>query len=580
MGTDTRYLRTGRALSGIALGLVTAAVFELVTVLATQDKAIRAVSPWQDDPYDVAVSLTQFAVPVLVVMIGLRLLAWSEPGREARAGQLLRATAVLAGMVGLTAGAEWAAVAAGAHRAAWTSGSTLLIAGLVVVSVLDMAAAVVVVAALRSPAFVRVLLAGFVSDTGDWMLFVALPLVVYRLTGSALGTSVAFVLELVPIVLLAPVAARLVGRFDRRRLLVAVSLVQAAAVAPLLLVRTAEQIPVLYAVIVLQASCSAVFEPTKDSWMPELVSADRLVSANALIGLAQNVGRLVGGPLGGALLAFGRMDVIVAADIASFVLAAALLWTAPHDRRKRMNAAGGSAAQAPSAGTADHAGGASPTRVGVVPALRQRGLRATYVSAGFAAIAQGLFLVLFVLFVTDSLKGTDAEVGLLRGIQAVGSIAAGAALGLFAVAARPRRIAMIGAVAFGLISLAVWNLPAITTATWPYVVLFMLVGAPGVLLSTGYISLIQTAAADRGSAFAAYGLVSAVGQGVGLLAAGVAQPVTGLLPLLEAQGALYLLAGAVMLSRRGRSRTAAADVSAATARKRSAVESGGTRSTS
>ena len=119
--------------------------------------------------------------------------------------------------------------------------------------------------ALRSPAFVRVLLAGFVSDTGDWMLFVALPLVVYRLTGSALGTSVAFVLELVPIVLLAPLTARLVGRFDRRRLLVVVSLVQAAAVAPLLFVRSAEQIPVLYAVIVLQASCSAIFEPAKDS---------------------------------------------------------------------------------------------------------------------------------------------------------------------------------------------------------------------------------------------------------------------------------------------------------------------------
>lgn len=410
--------------------------------------------------------------------------------------------------------------------------------------------------ALRSPAFVRVLLAGFVSDTGDWMLFVALPLVVYRLTGSALGTSVAFVLELVPIVLLAPLTARLVGRFDRRRLLVVVSLVQAAAVAPLLFVRSAEQIPVLYAVIVLQASCSAIFEPAKDSWMPDLVSADRLVSANALIGLAQNVGRLVGGPLGGALLAFGKMDVIVAADVASFILAAVLLWSAPHDRARRaMDATVGGGAHIPAPGALATPDGTAPVRVGVFPALRQRGMCATYVSAGLAAMAQGLFLVLFVLFVTDSLNGTDAEVGLLRGIQAVGSIAAGAALGLFSVAARPQRLAVIGAITFGIISLTVWNLPAISTATWPYVVLFMLVGAPGVLLATGYISLIQTTAADRGSAFAAYGLVSAIGQGIGLLAAGVLQPMTGLLPLLEAQGALYLLAGAVLITRRAGNRT-------------------------
>jgi MFS family permease len=421
--------------------------------------------------------------------------------------------------------------------------------------------------ALRSPVFARVLLAGFVSDSGDWMLFVALPLVVYRLTGSALGTSLAFLLELAPAVLLAPVAARLIARFDRRMLLVVVSLVQAAAVAPLLVVRSADQIGVLYAVIVLQASCSAIFEPAKDSWLPELVPTDRLVSANALVGLAQNVGRLVGGPLGGALLAFGRLDVVVAADVASFVIAAALLWSAPRDARGGQEAAG--------------APFAIRGRTGVLHALRQRGLRKTFASIGLAAAAQGLFLVLFVLFVTDALHGSDAEVGLLRGIQAIGSIAAGAALGLFSIAARPRRLAVMGAIAFGVLSLVVWNLPAATAAPWPYVVLFVLVGAPGVLLATGYISVIQTTAHDRGSAFAAYGLVNAVGQGLGLAAAGALQPASGLLPLLEVQGCLYLLAGIVMIGRRGRRSAGSPERAGRTERNRPAtVENGAPPSTS
>jgi predicted MFS family arabinose efflux permease len=421
--------------------------------------------------------------------------------------------------------------------------------------------------ALRSPVFARVLLAGFVSDSGDWMLFVALPLVIYRLTGSALGTSLAFLLELAPAVLLAPVAARLIVRFDRRVLLVVVSLVQAAAVAPLLVVRSADQVGVLYGVIVLQASCSAIFEPAKDSWLPELVPPDRLVSANALVGLAQNVGRLVGGPLGGALLAFGRLDVVVAADVASFVIAAALLWSAPRDARSGQEDAG---ASAPIRG-----------RTGVLHALRQAGLRTTFASIGLAAAAQGLFLVLFVLFVTDTLHGSDAEVGLLRGIQAIGSIAAGAALGLFSIAARPRRLAVMGAIAFGVLSLVVWNLPAATAAPWPYVVLFVLVGAPGVLLATGYISVIQTTAHDRGSAFAAYGLVNAVGQGLGLVAAGALQPASGLLPLLEVQGCLYLLAGIVMIGRRGRRSAGSPERAGGTERNRPAtVENGAPPSTS
>ena len=48
------------------------------------------------------------------------------------------------------------------------------------------------------PAFRRLWAAGIVSDAGDWLMFIALPLVVLRLTGSALGTSFAFLLELAP----------------------------------------------------------------------------------------------------------------------------------------------------------------------------------------------------------------------------------------------------------------------------------------------------------------------------------------------------------------------------------------------
>ena len=62
--------------------------------------------------------------------------------------------------------------------------------------------------ALQSQGFRRLWLAGLISDTGDWLLLVSLPILVYRYTGSALGTSVAFLVELVPPVALAPLAER------------------------------------------------------------------------------------------------------------------------------------------------------------------------------------------------------------------------------------------------------------------------------------------------------------------------------------------------------------------------------------
>ena len=43
--------------------------------------------------------------------------------------------------------------------------------------------------------------AGLVSDTGDWLLMIALPLFAFSATGSALGASAVFLAELIPMLL-------------------------------------------------------------------------------------------------------------------------------------------------------------------------------------------------------------------------------------------------------------------------------------------------------------------------------------------------------------------------------------------
>jgi predicted MFS family arabinose efflux permease len=391
--------------------------------------------------------------------------------------------------------------------------------------------------ALRTPAFRRLWFAGLVSDTGDWFLFIALPLVVLRLSGSAAGTSLAFVLELAPAVVLAPLSARLAGRFDRRWLMVCTNVGQALALTPLLFVRSAADLPIAYVVIAVHASLATLFEPAKNSMLPDLVDSERLVSANALIGLNQNLARLIGGPLGGVALMVGGLGFVVAIDAASYLVSAVLIATLPR-RAARPD------------GEPDRAA------MGVGAALRLPALRPIYAIMGLSSIAQGMFLVLFLLFVTDPLHGSDADVGLLRGIQAIGAIAAGLALGFFTRGANPRALTVGSVFAFGAISLVVWNLPAVTTQLWPYVVLFAIVGAPGVVMMTGVMSVMQTATAprERAAAFAAVGLITAAGQALGILVAGLAGDPALLVPLLDLQAALYLAAGVVGLVWMRRSR--------------------------
>jgi hypothetical protein len=109
--------------SAAAALLVTAVVAVAFTVFAavtTQDKGVRAASPWQDDPYDGVVSFTLFLVPLLTGLGALRAVRWGERrGQRARLRQLVRAAVVCTTLVAATLGADWVAVAVGAERDAW-----------------------------------------------------------------------------------------------------------------------------------------------------------------------------------------------------------------------------------------------------------------------------------------------------------------------------------------------------------------------------------------------------------------------------------------------------------------------------
>jgi MFS family permease len=388
--------------------------------------------------------------------------------------------------------------------------------------------------ALSTPNFRRLCLAGLVSDAGDWLLLASLPIVVYQFTGSTLGTAAAFLVELIPPVLLAPVVGRIADRWDRRRTLMVVSLLQSLALIPLLVVHGQSDLPIVYAVIALQAALASVFEPTKNALLPTLVAADELVSANSLVGLNQNIGRLVGAPLGGVLLAIGGgLTGVVAVDAVSFLVAVALIG--------RLRSVRGNEPTADPA-TADAAGPAGGWR----PALAPSAIRAALATLFLASIAQGLFVVLFVVFVARALHGDAAEIGTLRGVQAIGAIAGGL---LLAVAGRivPGRLTAISALVFGFLDLAIWNAPQLTTAVPIYVVLFIAAGIPGVAMVTGLLSVVQRATPEgrRGTVFAAFGVAASIGQAVGMIGGGLLGDRLGVVAVLNGQGALYVVAGVV-----------------------------------
>jgi MFS family permease len=186
--------------------------------------------------------------------------------------------------------------------------------------------------------------------------------------------------------------------------------------------------------------------------------------------------------------------------------------------------------------------------------VRDHELRWALVVDGLAAVAQGIFTVLFLVFVTDVLGGDGGEVGLLRGVQAIGGL-----LGGMVVVGPARRLApgrLLGGslLVFALVDLAIWNGPLVTTADWFYLGLFVAAGVPGIGFMTGLTALVQERAPDAylGRVFATfYGSFNGL-MALGILLAGLLGDAVGVVAVLNGQGGLYLLAGLVALATLGR----------------------------
>jgi MFS family permease len=390
---------------------------------------------------------------------------------------------------------------------------------------------------LRRPAFARLWLAGTVSEIGDWLLLIALPVYVLQLTGSALVTSTVFVLELAAAVLAGPLAGVLADRWDRRRTLVGCSGTQAALLLPLLAVDGRGELWIVYAVVALEAVLATLNEPVRQALLPAVVGPDELTAAAGQLGVGANIARLVGGALGGLLLEAYGLGGVVLGDAATFLLAAAVL--------TGRTALGPVPARPAATGPAERAARAWVAGLAVV--RDRRALRGTLTVTALMALAQGAFVVLFVVFVLRELGGGGSEVGLLRGVQAVGGILGGLAVGWLARRLGAAVLVGAGLGVFALIDAAIWNGPAATTALPLYVALFAAAGAPAIVIMSGLTSVLLSATPEdfRGRVVSTHAGVFAVLQAAGMLLAGLLVEPVGLLPLLNAQVAVLAL-GAVV----------------------------------
>jgi MFS family permease len=153
---------------------------------------------------------------------------------------------------------------------------------------------------LAIPAFRRLWLAQLGSQLGEAIALVAMPLLVYGLTGSAELLSLIFTLQLLPRVVLAPVAGMLADSLDRRRIILSADLARAGLVALLPFTNSAWQVALL---AMLVAAGNALARPAELAAVPMVVPAGQLVPALSVSQVAASVVRIVGPALAAGVIA-------------------------------------------------------------------------------------------------------------------------------------------------------------------------------------------------------------------------------------------------------------------------------------
>ena len=153
--------------------------------------------------------------------------------------------------------------------------------------------------------FWRLWYVGFVVTTVRWLETVAMGIVVYQQTGSALVVAIITMLRLVPMGLFGAFLGAFAERFDRRLTLAGIVGLMTVTSALLSVVAFGGALEVWHlAVAAFINGCGwATDNPLRRVMMGEVMGRDRMAIAMALDVGAGNVSRMVGPAVGGLLLA-------------------------------------------------------------------------------------------------------------------------------------------------------------------------------------------------------------------------------------------------------------------------------------
>jgi len=324
--------------------------------------------------------------------------------------------------------------------------------------------------AFQQKGFTRLFAGLTTSMLGDSVMLLVLSMWVKTLTGSNGAAGFTFFWMVVP-ALFAPLYGMYIDRVKRKPLLVWGNVISAVMVLPLLLVRDAGDVWIVYAVAFLYGISFVVLPAGLNGLLKEMIPDDLLVGANSSLQTTKEGFRLIGPLVGAALFGLYGGGAVAVVDALSFLVAALIIASIP----LRENA---------------------PERIeqhwwhemtgGIKHLVHEPVLRHTLVAFALMLIVIG-FTEASIYAVLDFFGKPPTFAGVVVTVQGVGAIVGGLTASRWV-----RRLGEAGTVTVGMALLAVGlAIVALTSALWVTLAAVLVLGYGLPLTFIAFMTMLQ-----------------------------------------------------------------------------------------
>jgi DHA3 family macrolide efflux protein-like MFS transporter len=311
----------------------------------------------------------------------------------------------------------------------------------------------------RNRSFMALWLGQTISFIGDYFYWLAIPIMVERLTGSALLVGLSVISSALPMLVLGPIAGVFVDRWDRKRTMIVADVLRALLVLLCLAVRTPEQVWIYYVVGFLMSCVSRFFFPSQNAVLPLIVpDKNDLLAANGLMQIVQTMGLLVGPALAGFSIGMWGEQVAFLVDSGTFMLSALAITIMTVPR----TTAGRQAAQ----GTGSELSAVwNELREGVVYLFGSRTMVGVLLCLAVVQLGLGGINVIWVPFMQRTFGLGPEGLGAVDTAQGLGMALGGVGLGLLVARVTKRKLAGWSIIFIGLMIALMGLAPPFSLAT-------------------------------------------------------------------------------------------------------------------